>query len=79
MLDGSEGAKDEFAVLSDGPGGKRESERESTMLSRKEFRLYNTLRLSSDKTLFEILLENFLESEFHVSSTPSLLLNRSHI
>lgn len=28
MLDGSEGAKDEFAVLSDGPGGKRESERE---------------------------------------------------
>ena len=77
MLDGSEGAKDEFAVLSDGPGGERV--RESTMLSRKEFRLCNTLRLSSDKTLFEILLENFLESEFHVSSTPSLLLNRSRI
>ena len=27
MLDGSEGAKDEFAVLSDGPGGKRVRER----------------------------------------------------
>ena len=28
MLDGSEGAKDESAVLSAGPGGEREKERE---------------------------------------------------
>ena len=36
MLDGSEGAKDESAVLSAGPGGEREKERERERESMSE-------------------------------------------